>query len=76
MRLLFSKSVQGKAIRLAGMTLLLGVSACASKPPVADKAVSATAGTQIYAPTGVSKFLAIFRHIVLPFSKVTSFLRK
>ena len=57
MRLLFSKSVQDKAIRLAGMTLVLGLSACASKAPVADKAVPATAGTQVYAPTGVNKFL-------------------
>ena len=65
MRLLFSKMSQAKALRVTSLALLVSLTACASKTPVlADQNASATpavlntaAGTQVYTPTGVKKFL-------------------
>ena len=65
MRLLFSKSFQAKAGRFAALALLASLSACASKTPVLanapatpdQAAVQASAGTQVYTPTGLKKFL-------------------
>ncbi|MBC3885407.1 outer membrane protein assembly factor BamE [Undibacterium griseum] len=63
MRLLFSEFLQGKTGHLALIAVLASLTACASQTPLsADQAAkaqtsTAAAGTQVYTPTGVKKFL-------------------
>ncbi|MBC3869898.1 outer membrane protein assembly factor BamE [Undibacterium oligocarboniphilum] len=63
MRLLFSEFLQGKTGYLTLIAALASLTACASQTPLSvDQAAkaqtsNAAAGTQVYTPTGVKKFL-------------------
>lgn len=67
MRLSFSKSILDQAGRLAVIALAVSLSACASRNPLladapatpaAPTVPAEAAGAQVYAPTGLAKFLS------------------